>query len=84
MLGHYYTFRLTIVQCNENLIYVFSEKELRGLSPNIPISTFMSLWAINIFHDRPTYFPAAEEADRGNIIRRAHRLMNVEIGTEAA
>ncbi len=33
---------------NENPIYVFQEKEFRGLSPN-PISTFMCLWAIYIF-----------------------------------
>ncbi len=33
------------VHCNENPIYVFSEKELQGLS----LSTVMCLWAIYIF-----------------------------------
>jgi hypothetical protein len=32
--------------CKKNWIYVFPEKELRGL---VPISTFVCLWAINIF-----------------------------------
>ncbi len=36
----------TQVHCNENPIYVFPEKELRGLSP---IFTCMCLWAIYIF-----------------------------------
>jgi hypothetical protein len=31
-----------IVHCNENSIYVFSEKELRGLSPNIHIHVSVS------------------------------------------
>jgi hypothetical protein len=35
--------------CNENPIYVFPEKELRGISPNFYIHV-----------DRSTYFPAAE------------------------
>jgi hypothetical protein len=42
-------------------IYMFREKKLRGLSPNFHI---MCLWAIYISHDRSTYFPAAEYADR--------------------
>ncbi len=45
--------------CNENPIYVFPEKELRGLSPNFQIHV---LWAIYTVYsqDRSTYFPAAE------------------------
>jgi hypothetical protein len=30
------------IHCNENLIYVFSEKELRGLSPNFHIHVSVS------------------------------------------
>jgi hypothetical protein len=38
----------TQVHCSENPIYVFPEKELRGLSP-ILFFIFMCLWAIYIF-----------------------------------
>jgi hypothetical protein len=38
--------------CNENPIYVFQEKELRGLRPNFH-------WHVSV-SDRSTYFPAAE------------------------
>jgi hypothetical protein len=44
--------------CNENPIYVFAEKELRGISPNFHIHVcerFMYIYRIG-----PTYFPAAE------------------------
>ncbi len=34
------------VHFKEISIYVFPEKELRGLSPNFHIHTFMCLWAI--------------------------------------
>ncbi len=37
---------LTLMHCNENPIYVFPEKELRGLSPNFHIHV---AWAIYIF-----------------------------------
>jgi hypothetical protein len=37
MQGHHYTLRLTIAHCNENLSYVFPEKDLRGLRPNFRI-----------------------------------------------
>ncbi len=40
---------------NANPIYVFPEKEMRGLS-TVQIVTFMDLWAIFIYsHDRPAY-----------------------------
>ncbi len=34
------------MQCNENLIYVSQEKELRGLSPNFHIHVSVSYWYI--------------------------------------
>jgi hypothetical protein len=36
-----------LTHCNESLIHVFPEKELRGAS--VPVSTFVCLWAIYIF-----------------------------------
>jgi hypothetical protein len=44
--------------CNENLIYVFPEKELRDLNPNFYIHVSMSVFLYS--QDRSTYFPAAE------------------------
>jgi hypothetical protein len=46
--------------CNEKEkpIYVFPEKELRGLSPNFHIHVSTS--DLYISQDRSTYFPAAE------------------------
>jgi hypothetical protein len=45
------------MHCNENPIYVFSEKEVRGRSPNFHIHVYVrDLY----YHDRSTYFPAAE------------------------
>jgi hypothetical protein len=41
-------------------IYVFPEKELRGLSPNIHIHVPVSDLYVPLFPDRSTYFPAAE------------------------
>ncbi len=50
-----------------------------------PISTFMFLWEIYIFHHhRSSYFTAENRRTyRGNI-KIAHRYMNVEIWNEAA
>ncbi len=59
--------------CNENPIYVFPEKEMRGLSPNFHIHVSVrDLYISRI----SAYFPVSE------II--AHSHMNMEIGTEAA
>jgi hypothetical protein len=44
------------IHCNENSIYVFPEKELRGLSPNFHIHVSVS--DLDIL--RSTYFPAEE------------------------
>ncbi len=43
-----------ISHCKENLIYVFPEKKLHGLSPNFHIHLFASDLYIT------AYFPAAE------------------------
>ncbi len=64
------------VRWNENPIYVFPEKELRGISPD---STFMCLWAIYI--RIPRICPHIGRPILGYVI--AHRHMNVVIGTEA-
>ncbi len=51
--------------CTENPIYVFPEKELRGLNPNSYIHVSMSnLMYIQYFQDRSTYLAAAEQKDR--------------------
>ncbi len=45
--------------CNKNPIYVFPEKELRGLGPNVHIN--VSVGDLYIYsQDRSTYCPAAE------------------------
>ncbi len=70
--------------CNENPIYVFPEKELRGLSPNFHIHESVSdLYIprigphIFLLQNRQT------NPNHGNIYI-AHRHINVEIGTKAA
>ncbi len=66
--------------CNRNPIYVFPEKELRGLSPNFHIHVSVSDY---IFPRLVHIFSCiSKQTDRG-IINIAHRHMNVEIGTEA-
>ncbi len=53
----YKKYNKKISHCKEIWIYVFPEKELRGLSPNFHIHVSVS----DIYsHIRPTYFPAAE------------------------
>ncbi len=54
---HFSSFFSYTLHCNENPIYVFPEKELRGLSPNFHIRVCEQLI---YFQDRSTYFPAAE------------------------
>ncbi len=46
-------------QCNENPIYVFPEKDLRGLSPNFHIHVHVCE-RFKYYQNRSTYFPAAE------------------------
>jgi hypothetical protein len=50
------------VHCSENHIYVFPEKELRGLCPNF----HLHVCVINLYIPMigSTYFPVAEQADR--------------------
>ncbi len=48
------------VHCNENSIYVFPEKELRGL---VPISTFMCLGTIYTVYGGILYFMARRFED---------------------
>ncbi len=49
--------QLTGLHCKESFIYVFPEKQLRGLSPNFHIHVSVSdLYSLV----RPTYFLAAE------------------------
>ncbi len=69
--------------CNENPIYVFLFWELRSLSPNFHIHTFMCLWAIYIFPGLVHIFPAAEEADRSwEYVNhsQAHECVNWDCG----
>jgi hypothetical protein len=73
-----------VVHCSKNPIYVFPEKELRGLSPKFHIHVCERF----IYsQDRSSYCPHIflqqnRQTDPGNILI-AHRHMNVEIGTEA-
>ncbi len=69
------------MHCNENPIYVFPEKEMRGLSPNFHIHVSVS----NLYIPRIVshiFLQQNRQTDHGDIY--AHRNMNVEIGTEAA
>jgi hypothetical protein len=72
-------FHTQVVDCNKNPIYVFPEKELRGLSPNFHIHVSVSDLCIpkigpHIFLQRN------RQTDCGKKIAR--RNMNVDIGTE--
>jgi hypothetical protein len=71
-----------IPHCNENPIYVFPEKELRGLSPKFHIHVSVS--DLYIPRIGPHIFlQQNRQTDRGNI-EIANRHMNVEIGSESA
>jgi hypothetical protein len=72
------------VHCKEFWIYVFPEKELRGLSPNFQIHVHISVRDLYI----PTFGPPIvlqqnRQPDQGNILI-AHRNMNLGIRTVAA
>ncbi len=55
-----------LMHCNENPIYVFSENELRGLSPNFHIHVSVS--DLYIPRIGPHIFPPQDrQTDRGNI-----------------
>ena len=62
----------------------YSQK--RNCSASVPISTFMCLWVIVHILTIGLLILLQERRwiDPGNIHNIAHRLMNVEIGTEAA
>ncbi len=70
-----------IAHCNKNPIYVFSETELRGLSPNFHIYMYMSDSYIPRIGPH-IFMQQNRQTDRGNI-KIVHRRMTVEIGTEA-
>ncbi len=67
---------LSTPHCNENPIYVFPEKELRGLSPNIHI--YVSVTVLNIPRIGPHIFlQQNRQTDFGNIkIAHKHFLGN--------
>jgi hypothetical protein len=71
--------------CKEISIYIFLEKELRGLSPNFRTHSCVCERFI-YSHDRSTYFSAAEYADRSweYINRTQKHEFTVGIGTVAA
>ncbi len=74
-------FSLRRVHCREILIYVFPEKELRGLSP-FHINASMSVLYITTFGP-PIFLQQNRQTDQGNLYI-AHGNMNVGIGTAAA
>jgi hypothetical protein len=67
---------------NKNTIYVFPEKELRGLSPNFHIHVPVSDLNIPRGNGPQIFLRQNRQTNRGKKI--AQRQMNVEIGTEAA
>jgi hypothetical protein len=84
--GRYFNFALCghvlYPHCKEISIYVFPEKELRGLSTNIHIHvTVSSLYIPTI--GPPIFLQHIRQTDRGNILI-AQRNMNVGPGTVAA
>jgi hypothetical protein len=72
----------TGLHCNESPIYVFPEKELRGLSPNFHIH--VSVNDLYIPRDGPHIFLQQNRQTDCENKQIAHRHMKVEIGYQAA
>jgi hypothetical protein len=67
------------MHCHETSIYVFPEKDLRGLSPNFHIRVSVSdLYIPRI--SSPIFLLQNRQTDGGKYINRTHRHVNVEIG----
>jgi hypothetical protein len=69
----------TYTHCKEISIYVFLEKELRGLSPTFQIHVSVSDFYIHTTGP-PIFLKQSMQTDGGNI-HIAHRNMNVGLGT---
>jgi hypothetical protein len=67
------------MECNENPIYVFTEKQLHGLSPNFHIHVSVSDLCISRIGPH-VFLEENRQTDHGNM-QIAH--MNLEIGSEA-
>ncbi len=67
------------MHCNENPIYVFPEKELRGLNPNFHIQVSVS--DLYIPRIGPHIFMQQKRQTDGGNMEIAHRHLNVEMGT---
>ncbi len=73
-----------VVDCKEISIDVFSEKELRGLSPNFHIHVYV-VSDLNIAtFGPPTFLQQSRQTDQGNIQIAHVRNMNARIGTVTA
>ncbi len=68
--------------CNENPIYVFPGKELRGLSPSFHIHVSVSDSYVRRIGPH-IFLQQNRQTDHGNILI-AHKNMNMEFGTKAA
>ncbi len=73
------TFNSTQPHCNKNLIYVFPENELSGLSPNFHIHVSVSDLHVYIPRIGPSIFL---QQNRQTVIVEINKS-NVETGTEA-
>ncbi len=68
---------MAVAHCNENPIYVFPEKELRGVSPEFNIHVFVSDLCIPRIGPH-IFLQQNRHTDPGNIY--SIQYMNVEIG----
>ncbi len=75
------TLAFAVIHCKEILIYVFPEKELRGLSPSFHIHVSVSDLYITMFGP-PIFLQQNRQTHQRNTYI-AHRNMNVGIGTVA-